>query len=80
VELLESSGEWQQARAALDRLPEYMEKVNRIRKVQAATVELAQKLDKGTAALAARVEEKEKERAEKRGADAADFAAVAQRN
>ncbi len=80
VELLESSVEWQQARAALDRLPEYMERVNRIRKVQAATVELAQKLDKGTAALAARVEEKEKERAEKRGADAADFAAVAQRN
>ena len=79
AELLESSVEWQQARAALDRLPEYLDKVARIRRQQALTAALADKLDKGAAALAARVEERERERAEKRGADAAGFAAVAQR-
>ena len=79
AELLESSLEWQQARAALDRLPEYLDRVARVRKQQAATAALAERLDKGVAALAARVEDKERERAEKRGADAAGFAAVSQR-
>jgi hypothetical protein len=79
AELLEGSLEWQRARAALDRLPEYLEKAARVRRLQAATAALAERLDKGAAALAARVEERERERAEKRGADAAGFAAVAQR-
>ena len=79
AELLEGSLEWQRARAALDRLPEYLERLARARRQQAATAALADKLDRGAAALAARVEERERERAEKRGADAAGFAAVAQR-
>jgi len=78
-ELLEASLDWQQACETLDRIPEYLEKVARIKKKQAATNALSEKLVKGTAALAAKVEEKERERAEKRGADAAGFAAVAQR-
>lgn len=78
-ELLESSIEWQQSLQTLDRIPEYLEKVARIKKKQAATAALTEKLTKGTAALMAKVEEKERERAEKRGADAAGFAAVAQR-
>ncbi len=78
-EVLEGSQEWQQARAALDLLPAYIEKVAAIRRQQAATAALADKLDKGASALLARVEEKERQRAEKRGADAAGFAAVAQK-
>ena len=79
AELLEGSLEWQRARAALDRLPEYLERLARARRLQAATAALADKLDRGAAARAARVEERARERAEKRGADAAGFAAVAQK-
>ena len=78
-ELLETSIDWQQACATLDRIPEYLEKVARIKKKQAATEALTEKLVKGAAALSTKVEERERERAEKRGADTAGFAAVAQR-
>ena len=77
AELLECA-EWREARAVLDRLPEYVEKLARIKKAQAATLALAEQLERGAAALAARTDEREKERARKRGAVRDSFESVAE--
>jgi hypothetical protein len=77
AELLEC-GAWRDARAVLDRLPEYQEKLARIKKTQAATLALAEQTERGAAALAAKVEERERERAKKRGAVRDSFAEVAE--
>ena len=77
AELLECA-EWREARAVLDRLPEYAEKLARIKKAQAATLALAEQLERGAAALAARTDEREKERARKRGAVRDSFESVAE--
>jgi hypothetical protein len=77
AELLESAA-WRDARAVLDRLPEYAEKVARIKKAQAATLALAEQTERGAAALSAKMEERERERAKKRGAVRDSFASLAE--
>ena len=77
AELLECA-EWRDARAVLDRLPEYAERLAGIRRAQLATLELAEKVERGAAALAARTEERERERARKRGAVRDSFEHVAE--
>ena len=77
AELLDCAA-WRDARAVLDRLPEYQERLARIRKVQAATLQLAEQTERGAAALAAKLEERERERARKRGAVRDSFANVAE--
>ena len=78
LELLESSPEWRDAQAVLERIPEYQAKLVRIGKAKAATLALAAKVERGGALLRGRVEERDQERADRRGADAAGFAAVAE--
>lgn len=77
AELLDSAA-WRDARAVLDRLPEYQDRLARIRKVQAATLQLSEQTERGAAALAAKLEERERERARKRGAVRDSFANVAE--
>ena len=79
ADLLESSPEWREAQAVLQRVPEYTAKLARIAKQQAAVLALTAKLERGSAALRAKLEERDKDRAERRGADSAGFAAVADR-
>ena len=83
VELQESQQVLVQTLAAnraelLDRLPEYAEKVARIKKAQAATLALAEQTERGAAALSAKMEERERERAKKRGAVRDSFASLAE--
>lgn len=79
ADLLESSPEWREAQAVLQRIPEYQAKVSRIVKQKAATLALAARVERGTAALRSKMEERESARVEQRGADAAGFAAVAEK-
>ena len=76
-ELLESSPEWRKAQAVLERIPEYQAKLIRIQKAKAAIFALGVKVERGSAVLRGKMEEREKERTDRRGADAAGFAAVA---
>lgn len=76
-ELLESSPEWRTAQAVLERIPEYQAKLVRIQKAKAAIFALGAKVERGSAILRGKMEEREKERTDRRGADAAGFAAVA---
>ena len=78
-ELLEGSAAWLEAKAALDRLPEYLAKASRIAKVTSTTNALAARVERGSAALHARVDARDREHAERQSADAAGFAAVASR-
>ena len=78
-ELLESSPEFREAQAVLARVPEYHAKLARVAKQQAAVLALAARVERGSAALRAKLEERDKDRAERRGADSAGFAAVADR-
>jgi hypothetical protein len=79
AELVESSPEWREAQSVLERIPEYQAKIARIEKQKAATLALVAKVERGSVALRSKIEEREKERADRRGADAAGFAAVAER-
>jgi hypothetical protein len=79
ADLVESSPEWREAQAVLQRIPEYQAKVARIVKQKAATLALAARVERGSAALRAKMEERESARVEQRGADAAGFAAVAEK-
>lgn len=79
ADLLESSPEWREAQAALQRIPEYQAKLARIAKQKAAVLALTARVERGAAALRAKVEERESARVERRGADSAGFAAVAER-
>lgn len=76
-ELLDSSSDWRDARAALERLPEYSARVASIMKTQAATAALLARTEQSSIALRTKLEERDKERAAKKSADAAGFAAVA---
>ncbi len=75
---LEASAEWRAATAVLGRVPEYAAKVRRLRSTMAATAALVAKVDKGAAALRAKVEDRDRERAAKKSQDAAAFSAVKQ--
>ena len=76
---LETSPEWLQACAILERAPEYAAKAVRIKRALAATQALLAKVDRGAAALRARLEERDQDRAAKKSADAAAFGSVAAR-
>jgi hypothetical protein len=76
---LENSAEWREARAVLDRVPEYAQKVRRMRQTMGQTQQLVAKVEKGSAALRAKIEDKDRERAAKKTADAAEFQKVVQR-
>jgi len=79
AELLEASPEWREARALLERVPEYQAKLGRIAKTMAATQALTAKVERGSAGLRAKVEAEAAAKAERKNADAAGFAAVASR-
>ena len=79
ADLIESSPEWREAQAVLQRIPEYQAKLARIAKQKAAVLALTARVERGAAALRAKVEERESARVERRGADSAGFAAVAER-
>lgn len=78
-ELLGSSPEWAQAKLILDRVPEYRAKAERIRRSMASTLQRLEKVEKGSAGLRGKLEEKDRERSVKKSADSAGFAAVAAR-
>lgn len=77
TEFLESAA-LRDARAVLDRLPEYAERLARIKRAQMATLALAEQTERAAAALSAKLEERERERAKKRGAVRDSFANVAE--
>ena len=78
ADLLEGSAEWRAAAAVLDRVPEYVARAQRIRKTEVATTQLLAKVERGAAALRAKLEERDATRAQKKSADAAAFGSVAQ--
>ncbi len=76
---LESSEEWKAAKAILDRIPSYAAKLRAIRNTMGATQQLVAKTERGSAALRAKLEDRERERSAKKNQDAAEFAKVVQR-
>lgn len=76
AEIMDKSEEWKAAQVVLDRLPEYQAKVARIKRMMASTQVLLAKVDKGSAALRSKVEDRDKERASKKTADVAGFSSV----
>jgi len=76
TDLIENSTEWKEAKAILERIPEYVAKVSRIRKTEIATQQLLAKIEKSTGALRTKLEEKEREKINKKSSDAAAFGSV----
>lgn len=73
---LSSSEELAEAKAVLDRLPEYLQKVARLKRNMTAAEALVLKAHKNAAALRAKVEAAETARLNRRQAQANDFAKV----
>ena len=67
------------ARAVLERLPEYTAKVAKLRRSMAATEALIIKTERSAAALRTKLDEREGERAARRVADASGYSQVSAR-
>ncbi len=76
TDLIENSTEWKEAKAILERIPEYVAKVARIRKTEIATQQLLAKIEKSAGALRTKLEDKEREKLNKSSQDAAAFGSV----
>lgn len=76
ADISEGNSDWLNARAVLDRIPEYQAKVARLRKAMAATQALIVKTDKSSSAIRAKLEEKEAQKQLKRSADATGYSSV----
>ncbi len=74
---LEGSEEWRAARAVLDRIPEYQARVRRMKATMAATHQIIAKVDRSSAALRGKLEERDKEKAAKKVQDAQSYSKVA---
>lgn len=75
-DLIENSTEWKEAKAILEKIPEYIAKVSRIKKTELATQQLLAKIEKNTGVLRSKLEEKEREKINKKSSDAAAFGSV----
>lgn len=79
AEIGDANSDLTNARAVLARVPEYLAKVARIKRTMMAAESLIVKTEKSGAALRAKIEAKDRERAAKKAADATGYSSVSAR-
>jgi len=75
----DNNEDWKEAKAILDRIPEYSMRLKRMQNTMNATHQLLAKIDKNSTILRNKIDEKDKERTAKKTQDTNEFQKVSQR-